>query len=394
VRTRSVVLLLLAAALAGSAAWLAGGHGASDPAAGTGQPLLPGLAARINDVAAISVMTKDDHFTVRREGDGWQLAERGGYAARFESVKKTLLGLSELRTLEAKTTNPELYPRLGVEDPESPDSTSALVTLLDADGQSLGAVIVGDSGGQRDTLYARRASEAQSWLVKGPLLLERRATKWVETEAYKLAASRVRSVLTSHADGETVLVSREAESDPNLQLRDVPEGMQPRTSNIGRIQNTVLDPLNFDDVAEAATHPLPDNEVVTTTFETFDGLKVVVTTAREPVVEPTAEDEPPPAARYWAHLQVSAGPEASEAVQTEARETEERLSRWVFALPEYKAGNLRKRMAEMVAPVQPPKGETPEPAPATEGEAAAPAEPADATGEKPEARPAPLDDQP
>ncbi len=373
-KSRSVVLLVLVAGLAGAGAWMAGSGEAAEAAAGVGQPLVPGLAGRLNDVAAISLITADEHFTVKREGEGWMIVERDGYPARFEVVKKTLVFLSELRTKEPKTSSPDLYAKLGVQDPEAPDSTSALVTLLDVGGQSMGAVIIGDSGSQRSTLYARRASEAQSWLVSGNLSLDRQATQWMATEAWKLAASRIRAVSTAHADGETLRVSRTAESEPNLQLEGVPEGMQPRTSNIGRIQHTVLDPLPFEDVAAVARHPLPENEPVVTTFETFDGLKAVVTTAKEAPAEAPAEGEDPPTPRTWATIEVSAGPEATEEVQAEARAAQERLAPWVYALAEWKAANLRKRMADMVSPVDPAPAAEPEPAPAPEGEAEPPAD--------------------
>ncbi len=349
---RTVFVLVLLAVAAGAAAWLAGAGGAAPPAAGVGEPLLPGLQARINDVAALAVLTADERFSVRRAADGWTVDESDGYPARFETVKKTLLALAGLKTVEPKTENPARYAELGVTDPESPGSGAALVTLLDAQGQSLGAVILGNAGGARDTHYARRASEARSWLVRGNLALERSPAQWMDRQVWKLPSSRVQSVTVEHADGERVTVSRAAESEPDWAVQDVPAGSEPRSSGIGRTCAAALEYLNFDKVASAPRQAVPEAERATATLQTFDGLTVTLTTGRAPAGEP-AQGETALPGTVWASLQVSAGPDAAEAVQAEARAASTKLAPWTFALPEYAAGNLRKRMDDLVQPITP-----------------------------------------
>lgn len=360
---RSVIMLVLLAVAAGGAAFLAGGDGAAPAVEGVGEPLLPGLQARVNDVAALGVLTATERFTVRRsEAGAWTLDESDGYPVRFETVKKTLLALAGLRTVEPKTDNPARYAELGVADPETPESGSALVTLLDAQGQSLGAVVLGNAGGARDTHYARRASEARSWLVRGSLMLDRTPAQWMDRQVFKLPSSRVKSVTIEHADGEKVMVARAAESEPDWAVQAVPEGSEPKSSGIGRTCASALEYLNFDKVAAAGKQALPEAERATAVLATFDGLLVSVTTGRAPAGEP-AEGETAVPGTVWASLQASAAPEATEAVQAEAKAANERLSAWVFALPEYAAGNLRKRMADLVqakAPAEPEGSALPE----------------------------------
>jgi hypothetical protein len=347
------MVLVLLAALAGGAAWLAGGDGAAPEAEGVGEPLLPGLKARVNDVAALSVLTTKERFTVRRSDAGtWSLDESDGYPVRFETVKKTLLALAGLRTVEPKTDNPSRYAELGVTDPESPESGSALVTVLDAQGQSLGAVILGNAGGARDTHYARRASEARSWLVRGNLVLDRTPAQWMDRQVFKLPSTRVQSVTIEHADGEKVMVSRAAESEPDWAVQAVPEGSEPKSSGIGRTCASALEYLNFDKVAAAGRQPVPEAERASAVLSTFDGISVNVTTGRAPAAEP-AEGETAVPGTVWASLQVTAGEDAAEALKAEAKAANDRLAAWVFALPEYAAGNLRKRMADLVQPKTP-----------------------------------------
>jgi hypothetical protein len=269
-----------------------------------------------------------------------------------------------MTTLEALSSNPERYGKMGVADPETKDADSALVTALDASGKALGAVIIGHNGSVASSLYARRAGEAQSWLVKSSLYLERNVARWLNTELWKLPSTRVKSVLVQHGDGEKVLVGKGAVADTDWALADVPEGQQVKSSSIGRVLAAALENLSFDNVAAAAKKPLPETERVTTTFDSFDGLHVVVTTAKEAAAEPEPahEGEEPqhPTATWWAQIEVSAGPEATDAVKAEATADAARLAPWIFALPEYRASSLRKRMADMTQPIAanaPPTGD-------------------------------------
>jgi Domain of unknown function (DUF4340) len=375
---RTVVILVALAVVVGAGAWMAGNSSAPAAPVGQSQPLVPGLKDHVNDVASVSIVTKDDRFTVRKDSDGWKVVEKDDYPAKFETVKKTIVELGDMVTVEPKTSSPELYARIGVEDPEQKDSTSALITLLDASGKAMGAVIIGHNGSAQNTLYARRASEPQSWVVKSSLYLERKVERWLKTDLWKLPSSRVKSVVTVHGDGEQVSVAKNAQADADWVLAAVPEGQQPKSSSIGRVLAAALENVSFDSVAAASKKPLPDDDRVTTTFQTFDGLQVVVTTAKEsqPAPAPGPDGKPPeaPTAKYWATIAVSAGADATDAVKTEATTAAAQLSPWVFQLAEYRATTLRKRMADMIQPIPAPSAEkTPaepgaEPQPAPDGD--------------------------
>jgi hypothetical protein len=355
VNSRTVIVLALAAVVLGLAAWMAGSRSGSDAPTGVGEPLVPGLVGHVNDVAAISIATRDAHFTVRKDGEIWKVTDRDGYPARYETVKKTLMGLAAMQTVDAKSSNPALYTKMGVEDPEQPDSSSALVTLLDASGKSLGAAIIGHNGSSASTIYARRASEPQSWLVKSDLYLERSIKQWLDADMWKLPSGRVKSVTAVHADGEQVAVSRASETETGWTLAGVPEGQQPKSSSIGRVLGAALENLSFENVAAAASKPLPDDDHVITTFQTFDGLQVVVTSGKEQPPAPAAgaDGKTPaaPPAVWWAKFEVSAGPDANDTVKAEATKAMAQLAPWIYALPEYQATSLRKRMADMIQPV-------------------------------------------
>jgi hypothetical protein len=390
---RTLLILIALTVAAGLAAWGLAGRDNGGPAGPSGA-LLEGFDERVNDVVAVVVSTPLERFTVRRTGQGWVMDERDGYPVAFETVKQTLLGLAEMSVLERKTDNPELYDRIGVEDPEVEGSESIQFTLLGETGSALAAVVVGDAGPSRGTRYVRRAGEEVSWLVRLDLVPERRASFWLERELIEVEPARVRSVTITHPDGEQVVVAKEAREDVAWVLRDVPEDREPLNATIGRTLAGALENLTLEDVRAAAGAPLSAEQQVVAVYETFDGLRLTLITA-------------PEGESTWMRLQAEAVGEATEDVREEADEMQARLSGWAFSIPQYRSTSLRKRMDDLTrekepaqlelaepegleSPFEPdldepdaeePATEPAEPSPAEEGEGAAADEPS--PGEEP-----------
>src|SRR2546421_5439780 len=96
-----------AAAVTASVLVVTFGESGSKPAESKAR-FLETLAPRINDVAAITVKKTGKEFTIQRQGEGsaatWVMVEKGGYPVKFETVKKAVVNLSELRPIEPKTS--------------------------------------------------------------------------------------------------------------------------------------------------------------------------------------------------------------------------------------------------------------------------------------------------
>jgi hypothetical protein len=359
-----VTLLVLTAAVGVAAAFALqkrGAEASDGPAPG---PLFPGLSDRVNDVASLSVTTSEGKVSIQRDGDTWRVEERDGYPARFETVKTVLLGVADLQTLEPKTTRPELYGKLGLAEPTETGSDTAQLTLVDAGGSAMASVLVGHIGLQPNTLYVRRAGDSQTWLARGAIAPERQPTGWMDREVLKLPATRLQKVTIAQADGETVVVSREKAEDTTWTIQNVPDDSEPKSAGQGRTVAASLESLSFDDVAKAESKPLPADERATATFETFDGLRVVLTSG-------TADK------KVWIAVQAAATDAADETVKKEAETLNTRLAPWVFEIPEYRGANLRRRLADLIKPKAPPvtpvapdaapaEGETPPAPPAAD----------------------------
>ncbi|MBK7876763.1 MAG: DUF4340 domain-containing protein [Planctomycetes bacterium] len=243
--------------------------------------LFPSLKASLKDAAKIGVQRKDGSFTLERTGTTWGLAEKGGFPVEGEPVRKALLALAEMETVEAKTQNPTLYAQLGVEDVESEGAKSALVTVQDGAGKELARLLVGKNYesknyGAPGQSYVRKPGDAQSWLVKGQLELKEKGADWLAKKILEVKRERMRTVSIVHPDGHKVAVQRERPDQTDYTLLDLPEGKELKYATIASTLASGLEYVNLEDVQAAGTVDFTKDAGPVATFTCFDGLEVTV----------------------------------------------------------------------------------------------------------------------
>jgi hypothetical protein len=238
----------------------------------TGGPMLPGLQAALNDVGEIKVTKAGGETiaTIEKHADGWTVAEKGGYAADVTKLRQNLRSLAEAKILETKTANPAFYDKLGVQDIAG-DKATGLGIAISVPGKDFGTLILGDAKGSKQR-YARRANEAQSYLIDRDPSLPKTAAQWLDPVILDVRGDRVREVTIKHADGEVVTISKLNPGDMNFDVALVPRGRELLYPGVANVIGNSLRELNLEDV-EKADNTAPDKPVQVE-FRTFDGLIV------------------------------------------------------------------------------------------------------------------------
>lgn len=399
-KSGTVVAMILAAAAAGVAAWVAtrGERAASTSSAAKPSVLFPDLKAKVNDVTTITIKHGTNEFTLQRQADAWGLQEKGGFPVRFENVKGAVVGLADLKPVEAKTSKPDSYAKIGVQDPDgkapdaaNPDAPAAttptLVTLKDAGGNTLASLIVGTvkwGGGTTPQVYVRKVGDAQSWLAEGRLDVPGEPLGWVERQILNIPRERVRNAAATHPDGQTFIVARASPTDANFAVQGVPEGRELTSPGAGDGFATTLSYLSMDDVAAAEQRGLTGQGVApgfeagpTAAFTMFDGMIITVRTAKKDGktwagFAATAPPDPPAPGEAPADQAAPAdAQQKSDELKKEATDLNLRLANWAFLLPEYKAKSLSLHIDELLkppaqptpTPVEQPASPVPQPAP-------------------------------
>src|ERR1700736_200340 len=178
--------------------------------AAQGQPAFPVLAAKLGDVASVTVSRNGTTMTLIRDGDSWLVAEEGNSPANAAKLSQIVRAMADLNLVEPKTQNPDLYPRLDVEDPEH--GKSALVAVKDKSGGDLAQAIVGKRrydrlGAGDDGVYLRKPGEAQTWLARGTLDPSGDPSSWLERQIIDISEKKVAKVTLTPPDRSKLVIS-------------------------------------------------------------------------------------------------------------------------------------------------------------------------------------------
>lgn len=319
------------------------------------EPLLPALAQNVNKAASISLISNRHKTIIERDGETWRIANSDDYPALFDKVRTLLIDLTELRTLERKTNNPDLYHRLDVQDPSQPDSNAVQVTITDASSKVLADVIIGKPRVSKATnlqtgLYVRKPHEKHALLVSGRVPVSAKKTSWFNPDILDIASERIREVTVRHTDGSVLRVVRDS-SQGSFNIVDLPTNRKLQSQVALNRFGSVLQEIRARDIRALESFDFEEDKFIETTVRTFDGLVAKVRSVQ-------LDD------RHYANFRFSYDAEATEAtdrnsldqlasesaaesleeesptqplsVEAEAHDLQQRLSDWVYQIPDFK----------------------------------------------------------
>ena len=350
-----------------------------------GETVFPALLDRVNSVVRVRVTGNEGPFTLARDGDRWVVEEKERYAADPDRVHKLILGAAGMTRVEPKTGNPELYPKLWLEDPSGEDAKSVRFALEDASGAELASWVLGDrrpskSDASRTELYIRVAGDPMAWLVEGSVPGGPTIIDWLDRHVARIDRERLRAVEVAHADGAVVAVGKPAPADTDFTLQDVPDGRevdsQYRINDVGRI----LEDLRFEDVAPASPLDFSGSMDKRLQATTFDGLRIHLETVMrdgeawarlraevdEGLIEAPGDDAASGDGAAESEDDAAApgdgaGTETGDTagalrpldeVRAEAERLNARWKGWAYELPSFKRDYIAKRMDELTRAIE------------------------------------------
>jgi hypothetical protein len=302
-----------------------------------GERAFSALAAKLGDVASVTILRNGSTVTLIRDGDSWLVADKGNYSANAGKISKIVLAMADLTLVEPKTQKADFYPRLDVEEPGKGKST--LVSVKDKSGATLAELIVGKRrydrlGAGNDGVYLRKPGDPQAWLARGSLDPSGEVSSWLDRRILDISEKRIAKVTLTQADGAMLVISRAA-PDAKFAVEDAPADAKFKSETTTSGPAMALETLDLDDVKPSADLPVPDKDVVTAKFTTFDGLTVDVRLLDRDKTE-------------W--LAISAS--GAGAAEAEAKKLEEKVSRWTYAIPTYKANLIKTKLADLLEPAK------------------------------------------
>ena len=307
----------------------------------TPQTFLPGLAGDLDAVKRVHVEGSKGAFDVVLTAKGWVVAERNSYPASLDELRKTLVGLAALETIEPKTARPDWYHYVDLDPP--PRGNGILIAAYDGSGRTITSVIlgksedIGDPGGAIG-LFARKTDERQSWLVRSVFEPRADPADWMSKAVVDVDRARVQEVDVAPASGPAYAVKRDKPSDPDFTLSPVPKGREVSDLAAPDGVASALSGFTFDDAEPA--NKLDFSHATKVVTKTFDGLTVTAN-----VVAQGTDD--------WATLSAQATP-GNLNTQQEVSQINGRAAGWAYKLPAFKGQLFTTSLESLLKPVGAP----------------------------------------
>ncbi|MFY8105370.1 MAG: DUF4340 domain-containing protein, partial [Elstera sp.] len=328
-QTRSLLLLLALSAASAVGAGITLQANQPTRSLPAGVKLFANLATQQSQVTRITLTQGKEKLTLVRQGDTWGLAEKSNYPVAPEKIRQILVDLTEAETLEGKTSKPELYSRLNVDEGEA--AASRRLTLYGDKDAVLADVFLGKTrasavnaaalGLDKPMLYLRKAGDAQAFLVESRLNPEVEALEWLAKDLFDLPQEKVSAVSLTGADGAVIEIARAADATPpDFVVTNPPEGRVSKKGwDVTGIAAT-LEAMALEDVRPAASLPA-DAPKSLSRFTFTEGAPITLSLVKADGAE-------------WAVFEGE-----NEALKA--------TKGWAYKLPSYKLERLQKSMADL-----------------------------------------------
>ncbi|MCZ6565598.1 MAG: DUF4340 domain-containing protein [Gammaproteobacteria bacterium] len=315
--------------------------------------LLPGLAKVLNDVTKLTVTESGNTALtiISKSDNNWVVENRDGYEANMAAVRTVFNKLAEAKLIEAKTSNPENYSKLGVEDVKN-STAQGVEFSIEGLSEPINIIAGNDGSASKSTQYIRRAGEEQSWLINKKLNLNRDVTQWLRTDILDIAPERIKSIQIAHLDGSEISIENKGTEEYEFTLTNtLPEGKKVSESEIYQVANA-LSSMQLRDVASLERLHEDLVQPTITTFVTYDGLTITAKTFTEEqeaysTIEIEFNADQVDSSRHVEAEQsdpaMKFDPKAAEEL---AQKTAPRLKDWAYVLPTITHNALVKKLED------------------------------------------------
>lgn len=238
------------------------------------KPLFDGLTAKLSTVSRILIKRADQEAILVRDASGknWSLENKGGYPASFDSIRPIVAAVANATIVDLKTSKPELFDKLDLQDPTQPNAKGTLITLQDDSGVSLASLIVGktDAGpaaadpfsqppaDAAPKRFARRSNENQTYLITADLEVDVNPLTYMDRSAINIPNNKIKSLtivspeIPGISPAETLRIDRPDAAETKFTVQSLPAGRALKEESAPSRVAQSLSFVNFDDVRPAA----------------------------------------------------------------------------------------------------------------------------------------------
>ena len=302
--------------------------------------VFPGFIDKVQEnLKTVVIRSAGGTVSLDRDGSVFRYRERANYPADTQKVVDLVAGVARLTKLESKTSQPDRYARLDLQDPTEKGSNAKEVTFIDTNEKEMAKLIVGKRkhtlGGKEGGTYVRLPGDAQTWLALGEVNPGAAPKDWIAKDIADVPDAAVKRVTVTPPKGERVIAAREG---GKFVIENLPKSVSLESDFVAEEYSRILAGLQAEDVAPAAQVPFPKDKTYAVVVETVEGSTINVEMT-EVSDQSWVKISATPAAN------LDANSSASQAMAGINSRGEERI----FQVPAYKVAILKRTLSDLRA---------------------------------------------
>jgi hypothetical protein len=296
---------------------------------------------------------------LKRRGKGFVVANKSFYPVSNKAINDLLAACLDIRIVELYTEEKANYKDLGVSEEDAKD----IVKFIDSNGKIITGVIIGNPRQEGDMAYGRLVNDNKVYVIYNPPWVKSSPMEYIEQELISADKANIDSV-TVTLPNETYTLTSEANGTEAI-LKELPAGKQQKKNECEAVLG-VLTSLRIDDV-NAATE-IPDLKFERK-FQCLlkDSTLYTIEIAQSSSAKASADKKD---SKIYVRCGVEftdktavkkeQGIESQEELKKKetkllAREKsmkfQETCEGWIYEIPDYKAKNMTRPLAELVEDV-------------------------------------------
>jgi hypothetical protein len=317
-------------------------------------PLVGGLD--VDQIAKITISGQKgtQKVTLSRNEDRFVIVEKDNYPAGVKKVNDLVGQCLDIRTAELRTEDTAFHKDLGVTE----DTAKNVITLWGADDKPIVGIFISQSDEQSKGAYVRLASENKVYLTLTSPFISAVPMDYVDKEFLKADSKKITEVTITDPNHVSYTLQSKDGGQTITSPESLPAGKRLKESDCRQVF-TALGNVNIEDV-------VAENKVEGLTFDRQYVCKLDDSTVytlrlggkdKKTYLSATVEFTDKTAVTKEKGVVESEEQLKVKEAKLLARDAAERFAKktvgWVYVISEYQAGNLMKRMTDLIEAIPP-----------------------------------------
>jgi len=209
--------------------------------------LFPNLFNVLDKIEKIEFLKNDNQLVVKKIEGKWVVGSADNYPANVSMIKKFLFNLTEIKTINIKTTNPSQHRNLAVNDIGEEGEDRFQITISIEPEKEITKFVIKEKFHNDNRTFIKKVGQKEVFETQGALSLTTNKIKWLNADIIDLPSNAIKRITVNHLNENFTLV-RLDESSIQFKIEELDEDLVEKSPMFTSAISAFLESLKFNDV--------------------------------------------------------------------------------------------------------------------------------------------------